>query len=184
MPVEQTLSKLWEYSTDWLRKPVRALRFARNLLKEGGHSIETSFTYQGNAFMLRTVIGFGDILNFIPDPVQEWSDPTINADWRNCYKEQIELHFGKTTAFLNAFEKQTIFWENSLKGIVGVANIYPLYQAVLMEEWLLLLSPAASAAYLHFFGKATAQRLIAVLWRIAKQLFTIREKIASDKKSN
>jgi hypothetical protein len=176
MPVKQPFAKLWKSGTDWLQKPIRALRFARNLLKEGGHSIETPFTYQGNAFVLRTVIGFGDMLNFIPDPVQEWNDSTINADWHNYYKEQVALHFNKTTAFLNAFEKQTIFWENSLKGIVGVANVYPLYQAFLMEEWLLLLSPVASAVYLYFLGKATAQKLVVGLWQIAKRLFTVRGK--------
>lgn len=179
MPAERNLSQLWKNTTEWLQKPIRALRFAHNLLKDGGHSIETPFTYQGNTFMLRTVIGFGDIINFIPNPAQEQYDP---ADWHNHYKEHINLHFEKTTAFLNAFEKQTAFWENSLKGIVGAANIYPLYQAVLIEEWLLLLPPVASAVYLYFFGKATAQKLVYGLWQVAKQLFIIRKKIVAHRK--
>jgi len=181
MPSAQLFSRLWKQGTTWLVKPVRAFRFARSLLKEGGHSIETPFTYLDNRFLLRTIIGFGDIINFIPNPEQDWCNSNEAAEWRNCYQTHVELHFQKINEFLHAFEKQIVFWDHSLKGMIGLANLYPIYQAIVMKEWVLLFSPIASTVYLYFFGKITAQNLVYGLWQLAKRLLVIRRKITTKK---
>lgn len=157
-----------------LQKPVRGFRFARNLLKDGGHVIETSFEYQNRTFVLRTVIGFGDVINFIPDPTQ--AADASDEEWQSCYKRHISLHFQKIKAFLNAFKQQSLFWENGLKGIVGAANVYPVYQAFLAGEWAALLVPIASVLYLHFFGKTTARQIVRGLWQLLGRLVIARRK--------
>lgn len=168
--------QIWSIFVEWLLKPVRGLQFVRNLLKEGGHTIETSFTYRQRPFLLRTVIGFGDIINFIPNPEgyyhnHAWHDLSTDAEWYNCYQTHLQTHFDKIQRFLNAVNRQTDFWERSINRLAGAANIYPMYQAIVMKEWLLLLIPLLSGVYLYFFGKATAQKIVQLLWRVANWLF-------------
>ncbi|MCS7020114.1 MAG: hypothetical protein RMJ87_13955 [Cytophagales bacterium] len=157
-----------------LQKPWRSFVFARNLLKQGGHVVETSFEYQNHTFVLRTIIGFGDIINFIPDP--EWGHADVQISWQKHYQEYVALHFEKVKNFLNAFQLQAVFWENSLRVVIGAANIYPAYQVVFLGEWLLAIMPLLSAVYLYFFGKATAQQLVKLLWQIAHSLFVVSRK--------
>ncbi|WP_448520097.1 hypothetical protein [Rhodoflexus sp.] len=159
-----------------LLKPVRGFRFARNLLSQGQHTIETTFTFGEVSFTLRTIIGFGDVINFIPHPggyyhQQQWHDLSTDTAWQNCYREQLQIHFEKIKAFFNSFQKQASFWESGLTGAVSLTNLYPVYRALLLEEWILLLSPVISVAYLYFFGKVTAKGIVQLLWKIARKFF-------------
>ncbi|MCS6967704.1 MAG: hypothetical protein RMJ44_00735 [Cytophagales bacterium] len=171
-----SIALLWKKTVNWTFVPVKGLQFARSLLKNGGHVVETSFVFGKASFTFKTVISFGDIVVFIPDPAgyyaqHQWHDLCQNPHWHACYQKYLQIHFEEIANYFHAIERQIAFWQNSISGFIGIVNIYPLYRALLLGEWFLLFFPIASALYIRFLGKVTARAIALQLWQIAKKWF-------------
>ncbi len=156
--------------------PYRAFDFVRNMLQQGGHSINTPFVYSQHTFSFRTVIHLdGAVTNFIPN-VMGYTEGRVRIDtsqdavWLDAYKTNLYLHTQQVEGFVEAIRGNGDLLGSSVTALLSTLNVVSLGWGLWQTDEKFVLSSAALTLYTLFLRKYTSGLLIQFIWAIMRRV--------------